>query len=79
MFEGTDHVRTMLSMTTELEVGMSSAKARSRKWSAIKTVFREEKILKFRGFLQETKSTLILARQTLSEFVYNLPRVDWSN
>ncbi|KAE8446656.1 hypothetical protein EG329_011699 [Mollisiaceae sp. DMI_Dod_QoI] len=63
----TEQVQTMLRMITKLEHGLQSKSIRKRKWSAIKAVFGEEKIAKFQQRLLNTKTTLLLARQTLSD------------
>lgn len=41
---GTKQIQPMLLVTTKLELGLQSKSSRKRKWSAIKAVFKEDKI-----------------------------------
>jgi F420-0:gamma-glutamyl ligase len=60
-------VEGLVALTEDLEPGFASRSKRMRKWSAMKMVFRESKINKFRQSLNETKSTILLANQIASE------------
>lgn len=62
-----DKVKTLFGLVDDLEPGFTSMSKRVRKWSALKATLRSEKIKKFRVSLEETKITLILARQISSE------------
>jgi hypothetical protein len=64
---GADQVYAMVTITKKLEKSFASTSRRLRKWAAIKAVFNENKIAKFRALLDQTKTTLILARQTTLE------------
>lgn len=50
-------------MTNQLEGGFASSSRTKRKWAAVKTVFKSEKIKQFRESVKRTKSTLVLANQ----------------
>lgn len=50
-------------MTNQLEGGFASSSRTKRKWAALKTVFKSEKIKQFRESVERTKSTLLLANQ----------------
>ncbi|CZR52451.1 uncharacterized protein PAC_02328 [Phialocephala subalpina] len=63
----TGQIQIMLRMTTKIEHGLESRSIGKRKWTAIKAVFKEEKIAKFQQRLLNIKTTLLLARQTLSD------------
>jgi hypothetical protein len=59
----TNQVKAMVAILDKLEKGWASSDPCVRKWSAVKAAFKEEKLAKFRILLEQTKSTLILARQ----------------
>ncbi|KAF4631032.1 hypothetical protein G7Y89_g7100 [Cudoniella acicularis] len=56
-------IEELQAITNELEKGFTSARMRTRIWSAIKAKFKEEKIEKFRLALINFKTTLLLAHQ----------------
>jgi hypothetical protein len=56
-----------LEITKGLERGLASGSRRPRKWAAVKAVFKDDKIKDFKRSLEETKTTLLLARQTSLE------------
>jgi hypothetical protein len=58
-----DQVTTLFKITSNLESGFASPSRRVQKWSALKAVFKEDKIDAFRTELGHIKSTLMLARQ----------------
>jgi hypothetical protein len=63
MLLGLDQVTTLFKITRNLESGFASPSRRVQKWSALKAVFKEDKIDAFRTELGHVKSTLMLARQ----------------
>lgn len=60
-------VIALVSLVDDFEPGFASMSRRVRKWSAFKATLQSGKIKKFRVSLEETKTTLILARQSSSE------------
>jgi hypothetical protein len=65
-FTGKDQVEVLVKITSSLEHGFSSSSRWTQKWSAIKAVFKGEKIETFKIELGYLKSTLILVRQETS-------------
>ncbi|KAE9381098.1 hypothetical protein N431DRAFT_476007 [Stipitochalara longipes BDJ] len=59
-----DRINDLLQITNDLEVGLASSSQRTRKWAAVKAVFKEEKMKEFRRALEDIKTTLLLARQS---------------
>ncbi len=57
-------VGMLQSVVANLAPGFAASKRRTRKWAAIKTVFRKDQIQKIQDSLSATKSSLSLALQT---------------
>lgn len=60
---GTQHVKALVDIVVELQTGFASSKRHVRKWSAIKAVFKEDKIRTFRDEVERVKTTLLLILQ----------------
>lgn len=63
------HRKISLSMTlaNRYELGLGSGSRRIRKWNALKVALKSEKLNKLRDSLNDTKITLIIALQSLSQ------------
>ena len=59
-----ESVQQLTTLVGALEPGFASSKPRIRKWSAIKAVFRKEKIKRIQCSLSETKLSLSLSLQS---------------
>ena len=59
-----DGTKPLAAIVEDLEPGFESRSARTRKWSALKTVFKAEKIKKYQSSLEGVKTSLILAQQS---------------
>ncbi|MCJ1226722.1 hypothetical protein MMC12_003375 [Toensbergia leucococca] len=53
-------VNLLTSIVDDFEPGFASSSSRVRRWTALKAVFKTEKLKKFRDFLDSTKTTLLL-------------------
>ncbi|MCJ1415515.1 hypothetical protein MMC32_001847 [Xylographa parallela] len=60
-------VDTLRNLVEELEPGFASKHRLQRKWSALKAVLKNDKVEKFRRSLEETKTTMLLARSLSQE------------
>ena len=58
-----DGTKSLTAIVEDLEPGFESESARTRKWSALKTVFKGEKIKRYQRSLEGMKTSLILAQQ----------------
>ena len=61
-------VDTLRNLVEELEPGFASKHRLQRKWSALKAVLKNDKVEKFRRSLEETKTTMLLARSLSQEY-----------
>ncbi|MCJ1266540.1 hypothetical protein MMC22_006425 [Lobaria immixta] len=59
-----DGTKSLAAIVEDLEPGFESKSARTRKWSALKTVFKGEKIKRYQSSLEGMKTSLILAQQS---------------
>ena len=59
-------IRALTVQINEIEPGFASKSRRIRKWSAIRTVFKQKKFKKLHTALEGLKSTLILAQHNSS-------------
>ena len=64
-FKRISHLQEMVE---ELRPLLGSGNKLKRKWTALKAVRKQEILQKFRGYLEETKSTLILVQQELEKY-----------
>ena len=55
--------KELLDMVQIFEEGFGSAKSHIRKWSAIKSAFKNDQLKKSQQLLESMKSTLLLAQQ----------------
>ncbi|MCJ1404906.1 hypothetical protein MMC11_008132 [Xylographa trunciseda] len=60
-------VDTLRNLVEELEPGFASKHRLQRKWNALKAVLKNDKVEKFRKSLEETKTTMLLARSLSQE------------
>jgi hypothetical protein len=60
-------VASLVAVVKDIEPGFRASSRRKRAWSSFKAALKEGKLNKFRESLAETKLTLVLARQGLSE------------
>ena len=58
------NVEKLFAILKDIEPGFASASLTTRKWSAIKFVFKEGKVKKFQDIIERLKSSLLLAQQT---------------
>lgn len=56
-------VDSLVSTLEDIEPGFASTKARTRKWTAVKTAFMDTKLKKFQDIVESLKSTILLAQQ----------------
>ena len=56
--------KPLAAIVEDLEPGFESKSARTRKWSALKTAFKGEKIKRYQSSLKGVKTSLILAQQS---------------
>ena len=56
-------ITAFLNLANQYKPGLDSKSRRTRKWNALKIAFKSDKFKKIRESLNETKITLILARQ----------------
>ena len=67
--QGRDRIEAAEKITEGLKIGLASSSCRRRKWSAVKSVFKEDKFSAFQSSIEKIKTTLILARQAALELV----------
>ena len=65
-------VDTLRNLVEDFEPGFASKHRMQREWSALKAVLKNDKVEKFRMSLEETKTTMLLARSLSQE--YAIPR-----
>lgn len=53
-------IDTIRSLTADFESGLTCSRIRTRKWSALRAVFKREKIEKVQNSLDRLKATLVL-------------------
>ena len=63
-------VNTLTSIVTGIENGFASKTTGIRRWTALKAVFKSEKLRKFQNVLERLKSTLVLAQQKQHGYVH---------
>ena len=63
--QGMVKVGALTSVVNEIEPGFASKSYRIRKWSAVRTVFRNKRLKKLHVTLEGLKTTLILAQQNV--------------
>lgn len=60
-------VNDMMTLMKKFDEGLHSSSWRRRKWRGVQVILQKDSIKELRLWLGETKTTLILARQHLSE------------
>lgn len=60
-------ISAFMTLVNQYKPGLDSTSRRIRKWNAVKIAFNSKKFKKLRESLNETKITLILARQDLPQ------------
>ena len=58
------NVKTLILAPQVIEPGFTSTSLRVRKWSAVKAVWKREKLSNFQAVLERLKTTLLLVQQT---------------
>jgi hypothetical protein len=73
-----ESLQTLKGVVDALNNGLGDGRWKTRKWAALKMVWKEDKIVKFLEVLRDVKITLLLARQNSSRY-YHSPGVEMPN